>query len=283
VGIDPHNDVAAVPLEIASERYSKMTAYFERIGPSGVRMMRQTAAMQVSVDGGDDPETRWRLLADAAPYLTALFANSSRYAGQETGFQSFRERCWRLLDPSRTGVPHPELSPCEGYTRFALDAIDMTRTTSSSAYRSFADWAGDGDWTESQWENHLTTLFPEVRPRGHLEVRAIDAVPPEMLGVPVLVVSGLVYDSTAFAEARSLLPPAGEDFLNRAARCGMHDPEIAAIARMVAELGLRGARHFAADVIAAEELERAEEFVKLLASGKSQVPIANDESIGTKR
>lgn len=263
VGIDPHNEAAAVPLRVPSDRYVKMTRYFEHIGPSGVRMMRQTAAMQVSLDGGRDPATRWRLLADASPYFTALFANSPRYAGRDTGFRSFREQCWRQLDPSRTGVPHPELPACEAYTRFALDAIDMTRASASAAggYRPFAEWVADGEWSEAQWENHLTTLFPEVRPRGHLEVRSIDSLPPELLSVPVVLLAGLAYDAAAAAEARALLPSASEQILNGAARCGLRDPDIAATAIALAELGVRGARALGEAAIGSEEIERAEDFL----------------------
>lgn len=262
LGIDPYNEYTAVSLQIPSERYIAMTRYFERIGPSGVRMMRQTAAMQVSLDGGADPETRWRLLADVAPYLTAIFANSSRYAGQGAGFLSFRERCWRLLDPTRTGVPRADVAPCEAYTQFAVEAIDMTRTTSSGLYQSFGDWVADGDSTLAQWDNHLTTLFPEVRPRGYLEVRSIDAVPPEILGAPVVLLAGLIYDPTSAADARDLLPPCDDDLLDRAARCGLHDPRIAAAATRLAELGLRGARRLGEQVVAGSEIERVEQFVQ---------------------
>lgn len=262
VGIDPHNDSAAVPLQVPSERYVKMTEYFDLIGPSGVRMMRQTAATQVSLDGGADPEWRWRLLADAAPYLTALFANSPRYAGRETGCRSFREQCWRLLDSSRTGVPFPDLSPIQAYTRFALEAVDMTRTSGVGAYRTFGDWAADGEWTEAQWQNHLTTLFPEVRPRGHLEVRSIDALPPECLAGPVVVLAGLAYHPASANIARDLLGPADEDVLNRAARCGLRDPEIARTSLTLAEVGLRGARSLGQCVSGGAALEQAEQFVR---------------------
>jgi glutamate--cysteine ligase len=263
IGIDPHNDASAVPLQVCSERYVKMTEYFERLGPSGVRMMRQTAATQVSLDGGCDPAARWRLLSDASPYLTSLFANSRRYAREETGFQSFRQRCWRLLDPSRTGVPHPALPPCEAYTRFALEAVDMTRTSPDEpgGYRPFMEWVSSGEWSEAQWESHLTTLFPEVRPRGHLEVRSIDALPPELLGVPVVLLAGLAYDDVTSAEARALLGAADEDMLNRAARCGLHDPQIAETALTLARLALRGARAMGERVVGGEELERAGAFV----------------------
>ena len=261
VGIDPLNEVERVPLQLQSERYVQMTRYFDSIGPFGVRMMRQTAATQISVDAGEAPGARWRLLADLTPYLTAMFANSPRYAGRPTGWQSFRARCWRELDCSRTGIPQASLSSEEAYTRFALDAIDMTRTDARGEYRPFADWAADGQWSERHWENHLTTLFPEVRPRGHLEVRAIDALGPDGIVAAVTIIAGIVYDPAAAREARSVVPAADEELLTRAAQCGLRDSGIATIAIAVAELGLRGARLLGDATIDGAELERASDFV----------------------
>ena len=263
VGIDPRNEVERVPLQLHSARYEGMTRYFQSIGPSGVRMMRQTAATQVSLDPGQDPARRWRLLADLAPYLTAMFANSPRYAGESTGYQSFRARCWRLLDPSRTGVPPAELSACEAYTRFALDAGDMSRTADDGSYRPFGEWAGDGQWTELEWENHLTTLFPEVRPRGYLEVRSIDALGPDMLAAPLILLAGLVYDEQTAKEARGLVPAADDGMLNRAAQCGLRDEAIARVAAELTALGIRGARALGEAIIRGADIECAEEFFRV--------------------
>jgi glutamate--cysteine ligase len=260
VGIDPQNALDSVPLQLHSARYVEMTRYFDSIGPSGARMMRQTAATQVSVDPGPDPASRWRLLGDLTPYLTAIFANSPRYAGADTGFQSFRARCWRLLDCSRTGVPHPQLPACEAYSRFALDAVDMTRTDAEGVYRRFGDWASEGRWTEAQWENHLTTLFPEVRPRGHLEVRSIDALRPEMLSAPLVLIAGLVYDRSAADAARDLLTAVDEEMLNRTALCGLHDATIADTAADLVDMGLAGARALGDAVVGGSVLDSAEEF-----------------------
>ena len=257
VGIDPKNPVDRVPLQLCSPRYVAMTRYFETIGPSGVRMMRQTAATQLSVDPGPRPEERWRLLCDLAPYLTAIFANSPRYAGDETGDQSFRARCWRLLDPSRTGIPYRECPAADAYTRFALEAVDMTRTDAEGSYRSFGGWVEDGEVTEAQWENHLTTLFPEVRPRGHLELRSIDAVEPELVGAALVLVAGLVYDPTSAREARELVGNANEEMLNRAARCALRDDALRTRCQELVDIGLRGAHALGVEIIAEAELEEA--------------------------
>jgi glutamate--cysteine ligase len=260
VGIDPVNDVSSVPLQLDADRYRRMDAFFNRIGPSGARMMRQTAATQLNLDAGSDPAARWRLLCDLAPYLTAIFANSPRYAGADSGYRSFRAHCWRTLDASRTGIPAHDLSACAAYTRFALEALDMMRLDSFDDYRSYGSWAMEGDWTRTSWENHLTTLFPEVRPRGHLELRSIDALAPEWLAAPVVVVCGLAYDRDSCAVAREMLGPADEPLLQLAAERALDDPKVSSVGAELYVCGVEGARRLGSQYVAPHDVEVAEEF-----------------------
>ncbi|HEY8311445.1 MAG TPA: glutamate-cysteine ligase family protein, partial [Gemmatimonadaceae bacterium] len=156
-GVDPYNSIEQVPQELHGSRYDAMTRYFDAIGPSGARMMRQTGAFQLSVELGPDVMQRWALLNALAPYLVAAFANSPSYAGSATGFASYRARLWQTLDSTRTGMPFDRADPVAAYTRFAR-----------SAGRILDDDA-----------MHLTTLFPEIRPRGYFEIRSMDSMEPE--------------------------------------------------------------------------------------------------------
>jgi glutamate--cysteine ligase len=239
IGIDPFHDARSIPQQLPVPRYRAMTDYFERIGPYGIRMMRQTAAIQVSVDRGSHPAARWRLLNDLAPYLIAIFANSPRYQDRETGHQSYRAHCWRMLDASRTGVFADDADPAGAYARFALSAGDMLRTDEHGAWRAHGLWPMDAE-SEVAWENHLTTLFPEIRPRGHFEVRSCDAIAPEWYVVPIVLICGLAYDERSAHEA-SLLTNGGAELLGRAGESALHDASIARTARDLFQLGLRGA------------------------------------------
>lgn len=259
VGIDPHNDARDIPLQLNVDRYERMTAYFERIGPYGIRMMRQTAAIQLSVDRGLNPVARWRLLNDLAPYVIAMFANSPHYLGEDTGHQSYRAHCWRALDPTRTGVAEDDDDPAAAYTRFALNANDILGSDSSGACSPFAERAAREPDFASAWKTHLTTLFPEVRPRGHFEVRSCDAIDTRWLAAPIVVMAALAYDATAAreaaflaAESRALLRIAGVD--------GLGDEAIARTSRDLFQLALAGARRLGFDYVSAEDLDTAEAF-----------------------
>jgi glutamate--cysteine ligase len=256
-GIDPRNPVEEVPLQLPSERYLRMAEHFARIGPWGARMMRQTAAFQLSLDFDDEPRDRWRLLNALAPFLTAIFANSAIYEGRYTGHQSFRAHCWRGLDPRRTGLPYDRWRPVEAYLDFALDAPAILFPTVGGDCLPFGEWLARANPTHAEWDTHLSTLFPEVRPRGHLELRSIDAVDPMWYPAPVALVAGLCYEPRALHAALALLPSPDLGLLERAGRLGLGDPAIARIASDLFEIGLAGCGALGAKFIQPGHLEEA--------------------------
>src|SRR6476661_2059618 len=221
-GVDPYNDIDSVPLQLHRERYTRMTRYFDAIGPSGVRMMRQTAALQINLEHGDDPLARWRLLNGLAPIVVALFANSRDYAGERTGWASYRAQLWRTLDSSRTGIAYDDVDPAGRYLSFALDAGAM-RAPEGGSRRSFREWMRDPAVSRDDWIFHLSTLFPEVRPKEFFELRSADTIEPDSLAAPVVFVTSLVYDEPSAREAARLLGRPGPELLERAGRDGLAD------------------------------------------------------------
>jgi glutamate--cysteine ligase len=259
-GIDPHNNVLDVPLQVASERNSRLSAYLDTLGPSGARYLRQSAGLSIHLDAGRSPGSRWRLLSGLSPYLTAIFATSRRYAGLDSGLQSYRAYCRRTLDPSRTGMPPSDGDSRDAYLEFALDAVDALRRRADGGYVSYRDWIASGEWSADSWERHLATLYPEVRPRGHFELCAIDSIPLRWLAAPIVLACGLTYDEGTATEAESLVKGVDDAVLWRAAGLGLHDSRIAHVCRELVELGLRGARSLGASFASAETLGVAREF-----------------------
>lgn len=256
-GVDPYNDIKDVPLQLNRDRYTGMTSYFDSIGPFGVQMMRQTAALQINLERGDDPKGRWRLLNSLAPIIIALFANSRRYAGKPTGWASYRSQLWRTLDPSRTGIVYDESGHVERYLTFALDAVAMRSGGGGIAYRAFREWMVDPAVGKDDWLFHLSTLFPEVRPKDFFELRSADTIEPDALAAPVLFVTGLVYDEESAGRAIELTGAPNEKLLERAGRLGLADPEIRRIASRLVVLALDGARRLGNDYLRRPHLEAA--------------------------
>jgi len=256
-GVDPYNDVDAVPLQLQRDRYTGMTRYFESIGPSGVRMMRQTAALQMNLERGEDPKSRWRLLNSLAPIVVALFANSRQYASKRTEWASYRAHLWRTLDPSRTGIVYDETAPVERYLDFALGAVAMHSDNGKVSYRKFREWMTEGAVNRDEWLFHLSTLFPEVRPKEFFELRSADTIEPNTLAAPVVFVTSLVYDEESAHRAIELIGAPSEILLERAGRLGLADPEIRRIASRLVVLALDGGRRLGGDYLRRSHLETA--------------------------
>lgn len=259
-GIEAERDVWSTPRQLDADRYERMEAYFATIGPHGARMMRQTASFQVCLDvgAGTVAGRRWRMLNAAAPYVVAIFANSPRYDGALSEHQSMRANSWRRLDPLRTGVVVGD-DPVSSYLSFALRAPDMMRRTSDGQYRPFGDWLDADCTTLDDWHHHLTTLFPEVRPRGYFEMRGADSIDPAWCAAPLALLGGLAYDDTALAEGLEVVG----DFAGRlepAGHAGLRDPRIATAAGQLVDIALGGCARLGSEFLTGADFDAARAF-----------------------
>jgi len=217
LGMQPVSTLDEIEM-VPKRRYRIMAPHMTRVGTLGLRMMKQTATVQVNIDYGSerDAMTKLRVGMGIAPLLTAMFANSPLSDGRLNGYLSFRGHIWTDTDAARSGLlPFVFRESCSfsDYTEYALDVpmyfivrdgrwTDMTAFT----FRHFWKNGYEGERaTLADWNAHLTTLFPEFRLKGYIEVRSIDSQAPElMLAVPALI-KGLFYDDDCLAAAWDLV------------------------------------------------------------------------------
>ena len=261
-GIDPINSIDGAPLLLRPKRYQRMAEYLEQLGPSGARMMRQTASLQLNLDFGEQPWLRWRVLNALAPYVTAIFANSPVYAGEPTGHQSERAVVWREVDPARTGIVYDPRRPVDAYLEFALSApaILLSEGPGLEEYRPFGELVERAAPSMYDWQEHLSTLFPEVRPRGHLELRSPDSIPPRWYSAPIALVTGLLYHQGSLCAADDLLGVPDRGLLERAGIAGLRDAQLARTSIDLVELAIGGCRELGPDYFHPADLEQAAEF-----------------------
>lgn len=258
-GLNPWHSVSNTPMLLKKERYRSMNNFFEAIGPYGQQMMRLSTSLQVNLDVGP-PETaqrRWLAANLLAPVFTAVFANSPFAAGSATGYYSFRANIWQRLDKTRTGFPKGLLAenykpcPVAQYQDFALDAFvfRLPREDGSqlfhNRFRSFRSWMEEGHNgyfpTLDDWKDHLTTLFPEVRPKGFFELRSMDAQSRVWCAVPGILMTNILYDADACEKVIDWLSPYRttlNGMLEVAAERSLEERVIADLATRVFELGL---------------------------------------------
>jgi len=140
------------------------------------------------------------------PVATALFANSPFTEGKPNGFLSFRSEIWRDTDNARAGMLPWVFEPGMGFERYADYALDVPMyfvkrgdsyiDTSGKSFRDhLAGKLIPGERaTISDWANHVSTIFPEVRLKRYIEMRGSDGGPWRRLpSLPAFWV-GLIYD-----------------------------------------------------------------------------------------
>jgi ergothioneine biosynthesis glutamate--cysteine ligase EgtA len=221
IGLDPLRPPRRV---LGLPRYAAMEAFFDLGGHWGRQMMGGTASVQVCLDAGDDSDGpggyrwRWRLLHALGPVLVAAFANSPLREGKPTGWVSSRQQIWSRMDPGRTRAPRLDAEPRAAWADYALDAQLMCIRGTDAA-----NWSAPPGLTLRDWirgpapglrrpavgdiDYHLSTLFPPVRPRGHFELRMIDAQPGDGWIVPLAVCCALLSDARAEEAALAAVAP----------------------------------------------------------------------------
>ncbi|MEU0051915.1 ergothioneine biosynthesis glutamate--cysteine ligase EgtA [Streptomyces sp. NPDC006184] len=242
-------------------RYDAMEACLDRTGPAGRHMMCTSASVQVCVDAGHEEPgplgyiRRWWLAHQLGPVLVAAFANSPLAGQRPTGWMSTRQLLWTQIGPGRAGAPPLDAEPRAAWARHVLDSPVMCVRRDGGPWEvpeglTFREWTrSPRPPTRADLDYHLTTLFPPVRPRGHLELRMIDAQPGEHGWIVPLAVTAALFDDPQAAEtAYRTVKPLTERTLNRpaphnplwvdAARRGLADPELRDAAAVCFEAAL---------------------------------------------
>ncbi|XP_019171173.1 PREDICTED: glutamate--cysteine ligase, chloroplastic-like isoform X1 [Ipomoea nil] len=209
IGFQPKWGIKDIPI-MPKGRYEIMRNYMPKVGSLGLNMMFRTCTVQVNLDFSSEADmiNKFRAGLSLQPIATSLFANSPFTEGKPNGFLSMRSHIWTDTDKNRTGMlpfVFDDSFGFEQYVDYALD-VPMYFVYRNNRYidcagMSFRDFMTGklppipGDYpTLNDWENHLTTIFPEVRLKRYLEMRGADGGPWRRLcALPAFWV-GLLYD-----------------------------------------------------------------------------------------
>ncbi|MBX6327628.1 MAG: glutamate--cysteine ligase [Pseudolabrys sp.] len=209
LGMTPNWTRADMPV-MPKGRYRIMTAYMPKVGRLGLDMMYRTCTVQVNLDFCSEADMVKKLRVGLAlqPIATALFANSPFTDGKPNGFLSYRSHIWTDTDKARTGMLPWAFEEGMGFERWVDYALDVPMYFVKRGEK-YVDVAGESfrDFmagrlaalpgarpTISDWANHLTTIFPEVRLKRFLEMRGADGGPWRRLPSLAAFWVGLLYD-----------------------------------------------------------------------------------------
>ncbi|MBO82185.1 glutamate--cysteine ligase [Citromicrobium bathyomarinum] len=198
-------------------RYEIMMRHMPRVGTLGLDMMLRTCTIQVNLDYGSEADMvkKFRVGLALQPLATALFANSPFTEGKPNGYLSYRSHIWSDTDPQRTGMLPFVFEDGFGYDRWVDYMLDVPMyfvfrdgkylDAAGLSFRDFLEGKlsilpGEKP-TQSDWWDHLSTAFPEVRLKSFLEMRGADGGPwSRICALPAFWV-GLLYDQTALDAA----------------------------------------------------------------------------------
>ena len=220
LGMTPDWSRADMPM-MPKGRYRIMTAYMPKVGTLGLDMMYRTCTVQTNLDFSSEADMVKKLRVSLAlqPVATALFANSPFTEGKPNGLVSFRSEIWRHTDPNRSGMLPWAFEPGMGFERYVDYALDVPMYFVKRGER-YIDVAGQpfrdllagklpglpGERaTLSDWANHVSTIFPEVRLKRYLEMRGADGGPWRRLPAFAAFWVGLLYDEAALDAAWDLV------------------------------------------------------------------------------
>jgi glutamate--cysteine ligase len=202
-------------------RYAIMLNYMPKVGSLGLDMMLRTCTIQVNLDYSSEADMvkKFRVGLALQPVATALFANSPFTEGKPNGFKSFRSHIWEDTDPDRTGMLPFVFEDGFGYERYCDYALGVPMyfvyrngkyiDVAGESFRAFIDGKlpqlpGEKP-TITDWNDHLSTAFPEVRLKSFLEMRGADGGRwSRICALPALWV-GLLYDDQALDQAWDLV------------------------------------------------------------------------------
>ena len=218
VAVEPEVPLSEMPW-MPKARYGIMREIMGRRGRLAHRMMTQTASVQCAFDFASDRDwaRKFRAAALLTPIAVALFANSSRVDGADSGWASYRQAIWRETDPDRCDLPDIVFDPEFGIDAWVEWVCDVPTlflrresgliASGGTPLRALLAQSGCDAVTLDDWELHLSSIFTEVRSYSYIEVRSADLQPgPLVLAVPAFW-TGLLYDDAALDAALALGSP----------------------------------------------------------------------------
>uniref|UniRef100_A0A7N2M2H0 Glutamate--cysteine ligase, chloroplastic n=2 Tax=Quercus lobata TaxID=97700 RepID=A0A7N2M2H0_QUELO len=220
IGFQPKWEDKDTPL-LPMARFGIARKFFSKRGSLALDVMHRTCTVQVNLDYSSEVDMVRKFRASLAlqPVATALFANSPFTKEKPNGFLSMRSQTWTDIDERRTGMIPFVFNDSFGFERYIDYALDVPmvcvyrqKKYIDCAGTSFRDFmAGKllslpGEFpTLNDWENHLTTIYPEVRLKRYLEMRGADAGPLTMLcALPAFWV-GLLYDEVSLQNVLEMI------------------------------------------------------------------------------
>ena len=220
LGFSPVWSLAETPL-MPKGRYNIMRHYMMKVGRLGQQMMFRSCTVQSNLDFSSEADMvkKMRVSLALQPVATALFGNSPFAEGRTNGYLSYRAHVWSDTDPDRTGMLPFVFEDGFGFERYVDYALDVPMyfirrggeylDVSGQSFRDFLEGkleAAPGERPSVEdYDDHLSTIFPEVRLKSFLEMRGADSGPRDLICALSAFWVGILYDQDCLDAAWDLV------------------------------------------------------------------------------
>lgn len=217
-GIQPISTFKNIEI-IPKKRYEIMNNYLHTKGAKALVMMRETAGIQASIDyeSEEDAMKKLKISLALSPIITAMFANSPIRDGKETGYKTFRASSWLKTDNDRCGLISRKIFEedfsFDDYAEYLLNIpmffIKRGNNVINATHITFKEFLNNGlegyEATIEDWDDHITTVFPDVRLKNYVEIRNCDSQRADLILAFPTLIKGIMYNRTALDQAWSLV------------------------------------------------------------------------------
>ena len=206
---------------VPKDRYKIMKQYMQKVGTKGLDMMLRTCTVQTALDycSEQDAIIKMRIAVALQPIIMALWANSPLIDGKINNYQSYRNHIWENTDNDRCGFLEFVFDDDFNFSKWNkyVFNVPMYFIKENNNYidvtgKSFADFINGKLKNITQkkadmhdWIDHTSTVFPHVRMKNFIELRAADSVSTDLaLALPAFW-TGIFYDNNALAKTYDLI------------------------------------------------------------------------------
>lgn len=211
MGFDPISDLDSINF-IPKDRYKIMKNYMPKVGTRGLDMMTRTCTVQANFDYFDNEDLIKKFVVSnrIQPIVMSLFCNSPFKESQKNNLLSNRIHTWQDTDGERCGIKTNFINKnfsIEEYVDYVLSVknyflkingkhVDTTQYSFLELLNKSTNDSNLNDYSLSitDWINHLSTIFTEVRLKSYMEVRGADAGKWEMICALPAFWTGILYD-----------------------------------------------------------------------------------------
>ena len=207
---------------VPRHRYDCMTRYLGRQSYAGVCMMRGSSSVMVSVDFENETDAmrKLRIAQAIAPILSLMCDNSPVFEGEERVSDMVRAKGYSDMQQDRVGTIPGSMAPGYSFddyadyilTRRAIYVPDGAEPEGGRYVgdETFDEVYANREMTAEEIGHALSMVWPDVRLRTYLKIRAADAMPIEYCLAYTVLIRALFYSDRNLRVLESMLGNVGE-------------------------------------------------------------------------